>query len=39
MDMTETLQLFLLKSLMPIYTVSYDGLWGEVDTESDLKFY
>tara|TARA_B100000989_G_scaffold295249_1_gene275894 strand:- start:469 stop:1185 length:717 start_codon:yes stop_codon:yes gene_type:complete len=39
MDMTETLQLFLLKSSMPIYTVPYDGLWGEVDTESDLKFY
>ena len=28
MDMTETLKLFLLKSLMPIYTVPYDGLWG-----------
>lgn len=39
MDMTETLQLFLSKSSMPIFTVPYDGFWGEVDTESDLKFY
>ncbi len=39
LDMTKTLKLFLKKSLIPIHTLSYKGKWGEVDTESDLKYY
>jgi hypothetical protein len=39
MDMTETLQMFLQKSSMKIYTIPYKGTWGEVDTESDLQYY
>ena len=39
LDMTKTLQMFLQKSLMPIHTISYNGKWGEVDSETDLQYY
>ena len=39
LDMIKTLQMFLQKSLMTIHTISYNGKWGEVDSETDLQYY
>ena len=38
-DMTMTLQFFLENSFMPIKAVPFEGKWGEVDSESDLRQY
>ena len=39
LDMTKTLQFFLENSFMPIEAVPFEGKWGEVDSESDLRQY
>ena len=39
MDMTSTLQKVISRGKIGIEAIPYQGVWGEVDTESDLKVY
>lgn len=39
MDMTSTLQHVVKSGVLPVVVVPYDGVWGEVDSESDLLGY
>jgi len=39
MHMTGTLQMLLDRSSVPVMATSYEGKWGEVDTEEDLRCY
>jgi len=39
MHMTGTLQMLLDRSSVPVMATSYEGKWGEVDTEEDLRWY
>ena len=39
LDMTKTLQMFLENSKMSIKTIPFNGKWGEIDSEKDLKYY
>lgn len=39
MHMTGTLQMLIRSGLIPVHTFSYEGIWGEIDTEADLAVY
>jgi choline kinase len=39
MDMTSTLQKVISRGKIEIEAIPYQGVWGEIDTESDLKVY
>jgi len=39
MHMTGTLQLLIEAARVPIKSIPYDGIWGEIDLEDDLDVY
>jgi len=39
MHMTGTLQMLIGSGLIPVHAVSYEGIWGEIDSEADLSVY
>ena len=39
MHMTGTLQAIIQAGRMPVEAVPYRGVWGEVDSETDLEAY
>lgn len=38
-DMTSALNLFLRKEESPVKCIPFSGLWGEIDSKSDLEIY
>jgi hypothetical protein len=37
--MTETLQQVIDAGKVPVYAIPYTGVWGELDSSSDLDIY
>ena len=39
MHMTELMQLLIKEKILKLNAIPYFGLWGEIDSISDLQFY